>query len=129
MHARGTFEVKMGPLAAYNQDPAAQLGRASLDKVFHGDLEGTSQGEMLTAGSPQSGSAGYVAVERVKGTLHGKRGTFALQHHATMHAGAFSLEVVVVPGSGTDELKGLRGAMQIAIADGRHSYELEYDFD
>ena len=129
MHAHGTFEVKMASLAAYNAEPAAQLGRASLDKNFRGDLEGTSQGEMLTAGSPQSGSAGYVAVERVTGTLQGKRGSFALQHHATMHAGTFSLQVIVVPGSGTDDLKGLRGTMQIAIADGRHSYALDYDFE
>jgi len=129
MQARGDFEVKLAPLPSYNTEADAQLGRMSLDKTFHGELEAVSKGEMLSAGSPQSGSAGYVAVERVTGTLHGRRGSFALQHNATMHRGEFSLNVIVVPGSGTGELQGLRGAMQIIIADGRHSYEFEYEFE
>ena len=129
MHARGEFEVQLAPLAPYNNDADAQIARMSIDKVFHGDLEAASKGEMLSAGSPQSGSAGYVAVERVTGALRGRKGSFALQHDATMHRGEFSLNVIVVPGSGTGELQGLRGAMQIIIAGGQHSYELEYEFE
>ena len=129
MHARGEFEVKLAPLPPCNTDADAQLGRMSIDKIFHDDLEAASKGEMLTAGSPQSGSAGYVAVERVTGSLQGRRGSFALQHNATMHRGEFLLNVIVVPGSGTGELTGLRGAMNIIIADGRHSYDFEYEFE
>ena len=129
MHARGEFEVKLAPLSPYNSDADAQLARMSIDKVFHGDLEATSKGEMLSAGSPQSGSAGYVAAERVTGSLQGRRGSFALQHNATMHRGEFLLNVIVVPGSGTDELAGLRGTMDIIIAEGKHSYEFEYEFE
>ena len=129
MHARGEFEVKLAPLSPYNTDADAQLGRMSIDKIFQGDLEAAGKGEMLSAGSPQSGSAGYVAAERVSGSLQGRRGGFALQHNATMHRGEFFLNVIVVPGSGTGELAGLRGTMNIIIADGRHSYEFEYDFE
>ncbi len=129
MHARGEFEVKLAPLSPYNGDADAQLGRMSIDKVFHGDLEATSKGEMLSAGSPQSGSAGYVAAERITGNLQGRRGSFALQHNATMHRGEFSLNIIVVPGSGTGGLAGLRGKMDIIITDGRHSYDFEYEFE
>lgn len=127
MRATGDFEVKLAPLEPYNRDPGAALGRMSIDKVFQGGLQATGKGEMLSAGSPQSGSAGYVAIERVSGTLHGRRGSFALQHSASMHRGTFSLNITVVPGSGTDELQGLGGAMNIVIADGRHSYEFDYE--
>jgi hypothetical protein len=127
MRATGDFDVKLGPLESYNRDPGAALGRMSLDKVFEGDLQATSKGEMLSAGAPQSGSAGYVAVERVTGALHGRRGSFALQHSATMHRGTSSLSITVVPGSGTGELAGLSGTLNIIIADGKHSYEFEYE--
>jgi len=127
MRATGDFEVTLAPLEPCNRAEGAQLGRMSLDKVFHGDLEAASQGEMLSAGSPQSGSAGYVAIERVTGTLGGRRGSFALQHNATMHRGAFALNIIVVPGSGTGELEGLSGTMDVIIVDGRHSYEFEYE--
>lgn len=127
MRASGTFEVKLAPIEPYNRTPDAGLGRMSIDKVFEGDLQASSQGEMLSAGSPQSGSAGYVAVERVTGALHGRRGSFALQHSATMHRGAFSLSITVVPGSGTGALDGLSGTMNVIIADGRHSYEFDYE--
>lgn len=127
MRATGDFDVKLGPLEPYNRDPDAALGRMSLDKVFEGDLQATSKGEMLSAGAPQSGSAGYVAVERVTGALHGRRGSFALQHSATMHRGTSSLSITVVPGSGTGELAGLSGTLNIIIADGKHSYEFEYE--
>jgi hypothetical protein len=100
-----------------------------LDKQFHGDLEGTSRGQMLTAMTDVKGSAGYVAVERVSGTLRGRAGTFALQHNGTMTRGAPSLTITVVPDSGTDELAGLSGRMTIILTDGKHSYELEYALD
>ena len=122
-HAAGTFEVKLTPQA---DDGDPTLGRLSLDKQFHGDLEGTSRGQMLTAGTDVEGSAGYVAIERVRGTLHGRRGTFALQHSGTMTRGAPSLTIRVVPDSGTEELAGLSGKMSITIAEGRHSYDFEY---
>ncbi|MBI3715047.1 MAG: DUF3224 domain-containing protein [Betaproteobacteria bacterium] len=125
-HATGTFEVKVAPLAAYNADADAQVGRMSLDKQFHGDLEGSSKGEMLTAGNAAKGQAGYVAIERVTGKLQGKSGSFTFQHSGTMDRSAFSLTLTVVPGSGTDELTGLAGKMNIIIAGGKHSYEFDY---
>ena len=128
-HARGPFDVKLAPLEPYNKDADAKLGRMSLDKRFHGDLDATSQGEMLSTGSA-SGSGGYVAIERVTGTLHGRTGSFAMQHNATMTRGTPSLNIIVVPDSGTGELTGLSGKMNIVIAaGGAHSYEFEYTLD
>ncbi|HEX7917027.1 DUF3224 domain-containing protein [Rudaea sp.] len=125
-HAKGAFDVKLQPLEAYNKNADAGLGRMSIDKQFHGELDATSQGEMLHAGSAK-GSGGYVAVERVTGTLGGKRGSFALQHNATMTNGAPYLNIIVVPGSGTGELVGLDGTMKIIIeAGGKHFYEFDY---
>ena len=123
-HASGTFEVKLTPQGTYEKD--STLGRMSIDKQFHGDLEGTSKGEMLTGMTSVKGSAGYVAIEKVSGTLHGRRGTFILQHTGTMTRGAPQLSVTVIPDSGTGELAGLTGKMTIKIADGKHSYEFEY---
>ena len=124
--AGGTFDVKLSPQASDDESEGATLGRMSIDKQFHGDLEGTSKGEMLTAGTAVPGSAGYVAIERVAGTLHGRRGTFALQHSGTMTRGAPQLTITVVPDSGTGELEGLAGQMTIEIADKKHFYDLEY---
>jgi hypothetical protein len=124
--ATGPFEVKLNPQPAYNADESALLGRLSIDKLFHGDLEATSKGEMLTAGSAVKGSAGYVAIERVSGTLHDKTGGFALQHSGTMNRGTPSLVISVVPDSGTGELAGLSGTMSIEIVNGKHSYVLDY---
>lgn len=123
--ARGTFDVKVIPQAA---DDAAggPFGRLFLDKQFHGDLEGTSQGEMLSVMGDVKGSAGYVAIERVSATLNGRRGAFVLQHNATMNRGEPFLNIIVVPDSGSGELAGLSGSMRIVIADGRHSYEFDY---
>jgi hypothetical protein len=121
--ARGTFEVKLTPQAAAGD---SALGRLAIDKQFHGDLEGVSRGEMLTAMTPVNGSAGYVAIERVSGALHGRKGSFVLQHSGTMTRGAAELVISVVPDSGTGELAGITGRMVITIADGKHSYELEY---
>ncbi len=123
-HARGSFDVTLIPQAEDSSE-GASLGRQSIDKQFHGDLEATSKGEMLSAGTP-SGSAVYVAIERVKGTLHGRSGTFALVHHGTMTRAGQELTISVVPDSGTGELTGLRGTMSITIADGAHSYDFEY---
>jgi hypothetical protein len=123
-HASGTFDVKLTPQTTDGQDAA--LGRMSIDKQFHGDIEGTSKGEMLTGMTSVKGSAGYVAMEKVSGTLQGRHGTFILQHSATMDRGAPQLSVTVVPDSGTGELVGLSGKLMIKIADGKHSYQFEY---
>jgi hypothetical protein len=125
MHAQGEFEVKMSPQAE-NKGEGASLGRMSLDKQFRGDLVATSTGEMLTAMTPTQGSAVYVAIERVTGALHGKRGTFALAHTGTMNRGAPHLTINIVPDSGSGELAGIAGHMTIKIEAGKHFYELEY---
>ena len=125
-NASGTFEVKMMPQAAADGEDAP-VGRYSLDKQFGGDLVATSKGEMLAVGTPVEGSAGYVAMERVKGTLNGRSGSFALQHTGTMNRGAPELSVAVVPDSGTDQLVGLSGTMTIKIDAGKHFYEFEYN--
>lgn len=125
-NASGTFEVKMTPQAPGDKAAGAAVGRYSLDKQFRGNLEGTSKGEMLAVGTGVEGSAGYVAMEQVTGTLNGRKGTFALQHSGTMTRGAPQLSVTVVPDSGTDQLVGLSGRMEIKIADGKHFYEFEY---
>ena len=127
--ASGTFEVKLNPQPLHDGAAEATLGRLSIDKQFHGDLEATSKGEMLSAGTSVKGSAGYVAIEQVKGTLHGRAGTFVLQHSGTMNRGAPQLSVTVVPDSGTDQLVGLTGKMTINIAEGKHSYDFEYTLD
>jgi hypothetical protein len=126
MRATGPFDVKITPQTPDGTYEDAMLGRLTIDKQFHGDLEGTSRGQMLTGGTPVQGSAGYVAIERVSGTLNGKRGTFILMHTGTMANGQFNLAVNVVPDSGTDELVGLAGSMAIIIADKKHSYEFDY---
>jgi hypothetical protein len=125
-HATGTFEVKVTPQTSDDTSQDAMLGRMALDKQFHGDLEGASKGQMLTAGTAVKGSAGYVAIERVSGVLHGRSGTFILQHTGTMTRGALQLSITVVPDSGTDQLAGLAGTMNIIIAEGKHSYDFAY---
>ncbi len=124
--ASGTFEVKLTPQLLADTAADAMLGRLSIDKRFHGDLDAASKGEMLSAGTAVQGSAGYVAIERVSGMLHGREGSFVLQHNATMTRGAPALNIIVVPDSGTGELEGLSGQMSINIVDGRHFYEFEY---
>ena len=126
IHAHGMFEVKLNPQPLAHSVQDATLGRMSIDKQFHGDLEASSTGEMLSAGTGVEGSAGYVAIERVNGTLHGRSGTFVLQHNGIMRRGAPQLTIAVVPDSGTGELVGLAGTMAIMIADGKHSYDFEY---
>jgi hypothetical protein len=123
--ASGTFEVKITPQHE-DKSEGAVLGRMLLHKTFSGDLKGTSVGEMLTAMGTIEGSAVYVAVERFTGTLHGKRGTFALSHRGTVSRGAQSLSIEVAPDSGTGELTGIAGSMTIKIEGGKHFYEFDY---
>jgi Protein of unknown function (DUF3224) len=127
--ASGSFEVKLTPQPSGDKPEGSLLGRMSIDKQFHGDLEATSKGEMLSAGTAVKGSAGYVAIEHVSGTLHGRSGTFVLQHSGTMTRGTPQLSVTVVPDSGTGQLAGLAGKMTINIVGGKHSYEFEYTLD
>ena len=122
-HAHGTFTVKVQPLTPA---PAEGLSRFSIDKVIAGDLEGTTKGEMFSGGDPKQGVAGYVAIEVVTGSLNGKKGSFALQHSATMDVSGPKMQVIVVPGSGTGELMGIAGTFNIRIEGGQHFYEFDY---
>jgi hypothetical protein len=124
--ATGTFDVKLTPQAPDSSAAGDAIGRMILDKQFSGDLEAGSQGQMLAAMTAVAGSAGYVAIEQVRGTLHGKSGTFVLQHSGTMTRGVPQLVVTVVPDSGTGELAGLSGTMRIIIEGKQHSYEFDY---
>lgn len=127
MLATGEFEVNLQPLDPYNTGSAGTaLGRLSIDKAFHGDLEAQSQGEMLSAMTPAQDSAGYVAIEQVSGTLNGRAGSFVLQHFGIMHGGRNRLILEVVPESGTGELAGLSGSMRIDMKEGKHLYEFDY---
>ncbi|WP_092130699.1 DUF3224 domain-containing protein [Polaromonas sp. YR568] len=126
-HAAGTFEVNLVPQTLANADAGPLMGRLSINKTFSGDLQATSKGEMLSAGTVVKGSAGYVAMECVTGTLHGKSGSFVLQHSGTMNRGEPQLTVHVVPDSGTGELAGLSGTLGIRIADGKHFYTMDYE--
>jgi hypothetical protein len=126
MHASGTFEVKLIPQPPEDKADGSTLGRMSIDKQFHGDLEGASKGQMLSAMTDVKGSAGFVAIERVTGKLNGRSGSFVLQHSGSAIRGASQLSVTVVPDSGTGQLVGLAGTMTISIADGKHSYDLQY---
>lgn len=121
----GTFDVKLSPQAA-GENEEASIGRMLLDKTFHGDLDASSKGQMLAHMTSVKGSAGYVAMENVVGSLHGRKGSFVLQHSGTMNRGDASLILNVVPDSGTDQLEGLAGAMTITITDGKHYYGFDY---
>ncbi|MGB7202331.1 MAG: DUF3224 domain-containing protein [Pyrinomonadaceae bacterium] len=127
--AKGTFVVKVTPLAVEENVGDPLIGRLSLEKQLSGDLVGTSKGQMLGVQTEVKDSAGYVAMERFTGALGGKKGSFALQHLGTMQGGKFDLNVIVVPDSGTGELAGLTGKMNIIIKDGKHLYEFEYSFE
>lgn len=121
-HAKGTFEVKITPLPA---DSGAVAGRMAIDKQWEGDFVGTSKGEMLT-GMASANSGVYVAVERVTGSLNGKKGSFLLHHTGIMTRGEANLSISVVPDSGTEELAGIAGTVAITITDGKHYYDIEY---
>jgi hypothetical protein len=125
-HATGTFDVKLDPQGVDDKTGDATLGRMSIDKQIHGDLEATSMGQMLTAGTAVKDSGVYVAIERVSGTLHGRSGSFVLHHTGIMTRGAPHLTITVVPDSGTGQLVGLAGKMAITIVEGKHSYDFEY---
>jgi hypothetical protein len=124
--AKGSFSVEMKPLDEPAVADGVSLGRMALHKRFEGDLVAKSEGEMLTALTPVKGSAGYVAIERVTGTLDGHSGSFVFQHSGTMDGGDQRLSITVVPGSGTGELSGLSGGFTLRIAEGQHFYEFEY---
>lgn len=126
IHASGTFDVQLTPEANDSAPAGVALGRLAIDKQFHGNLEATSKGAMLSARTPVADSAGYVAIERVTGMLHGQPGSFVLQHNGMVTRGVSSLTIHVVPDSGTDELTGIAGEMTINIADGKHFYEFDY---
>lgn len=125
LHAQGSFAVTVKPT---DHSPDPTIGSFSLDKQIHGDLEATSQGEMLSAGDPKAGHAGYVAMERVTGTLNGKKGSFAMMHWGTLVPGQpYELRILVVPGSGTGELAGIEGAFTVHIdSSGKHTYSFDY---
>ncbi len=122
-HAEGTFTVDIRLLSPA---PAEGIGRFSINKTIHGDMEATTKGEMFTGGDPKKGLAGYVAVELVTGTLDGKHGGFALQHFATMDGRGPEMQVIAVPGSGTGELAGIEGTFTIRVENGQHFYEFDY---
>jgi hypothetical protein len=124
--ARGTFDVQLHAMPLEDITKESMLGRMSIDKQFHGDLRGTSKGQMLTVGTPTTGSAVYVAVERIEAELGGRHGTFAVHHRGIMNRGAASLTVSIVPDSGTGGLAGISGSMTIDVKDGEHLYTLEY---
>jgi hypothetical protein len=124
--AAGSFEVRLSPEAMSAVASESGLGRMSIDKTFKGDLTATSKGEMLAYRSSVQGSAGYVAMETVSGTLHGRKGSFVLQHSSTMTRGMPTQSITVVPDSGTDELSGLAGNLTIQIEQGQHFYKFSY---
>jgi len=124
--ATGPFEVKLNPESLSDIAGKTGLGRLSLDKKFQGDLVAVSQGEMLSFRSSVQGSAGYVAMETVTGTLHGRHGSFVLQHSSTMTRGVPEQSITVVPDSGTGELAGLSGRLLITIVEGQHAYRFDY---
>lgn len=125
--ATGNFEVKTIPQPPEEAAGGEAIGRLLLDKHFHGDLEAESIGTMLGARTAVAGSAGYVAIEKVTGSLKGRAGSFLLQHYGLMTRGALEQTVTVIPDSGTDELAGMSGKMIIQIENGTHAYRLEYD--
>ena len=126
--ASGAFDVQMQPQPAAHETPTpgATLGRLLLSKTYHGDLQATAQGQMLSALTPTTGSAGYVAIEHVTGTLHGRAGSFVLQHSGLMNRGEKQLVITVVPDSGSGELAGLQGRLDIRISEGQHFYDMAY---
>jgi Protein of unknown function (DUF3224) len=127
MIAKGSFDIAVHPEPPYDAQDGVTLARVRVEKRFAGPLDATSEVNMIGARTPVEGSAGYVAIERVAGTLDGKRGTFILQHTGAMTRGALSLSVTVVPDSGTGELQSISGHMAIQIVDGKHFYEFAYE--
>jgi len=127
--AKGTFQVELRREPPYDVSDGVSLGRTAIDKIFSGDLRGTSTAQMLSAAGEVKGSAGYVAIERFVGSLDGRTGSFVLQHFGVMTRGTGELKVSVVPDTGTGELRGIAGRLNIEIKDGRHEYVFEYSFE
>jgi hypothetical protein len=125
-HATGTFEVETKPQGEQDAAGGVTLGRMSLDKHFHGDLEAVGKGEMLTALTGVAGSAGYVAIERVTGRLYGRKGSFVFQHTGSMNRGDQQLSISVVPDSGAEQLTGISGEFTLNIVNGKHYYAFDY---
>ena len=125
IHVAGAFDVQLSPRAP-DAEADASVGRLTIDKQFHGALEATSRGQMLASQGSVEGSAGYVAMEQVSGTLEGRTGTFVLMHTGVMTRGKPGLTISVVPDSGTGELAGLSGTMSIEISEGKHFYHFDY---
>ncbi len=123
--AKGPFDVKIVPQPPDAGSQVTTVGRMSIDKQYHGDLEATGLGQMLAAGSPNS-SGVYVAIEHVTGTLGGRKGSFVLHHRGIMSRSQPELAIAVVPDSGTDELAGLSGNLAIEIVDKKHFYTFDY---
>jgi hypothetical protein len=123
----GTFEVKLSPQAAEEGVGDPTVARMGLHKQFHGDLQAIARGQMLATMTDVEGSAGYVAMDRVTGSLHGRNGSFSLQHSGTMNRGSPHLSISIVPDSGTGELTGITGTLGIRIEQGQHFYDLEYE--
>ncbi len=126
MRAAGSFQVKLAPIPMHDESIGG-VGRLSIDKQYLGDLNGAGRGEMLSALGSVQGSAAYVAIERVSGTLHGRAGSFVIQHRGIMTRGAPELVITVVPDSGTDELAGISGSMSIDIRGKDHFYTFDYE--
>jgi hypothetical protein len=124
--AKGTFEVKVTPQPVQVDVGDPTVGRMAIAKQFTGDIQGYSKGQMLAVGTPIDGSAGYVAMERVTASVHGREGSFALQHTGTINRGNPELSITIVPDSGTDALAGIAGDLSIVVENGVHSYVLAY---
>lgn len=124
--AKGTFEITMAQIGMENVPAEAGLARMSIAKKYAGDLDGSGVGQMMACGSPASGSGVYVAIERVTAAVGGKSGSFALHHRGIMEDGKPTLEIRVVPGSGTGALVGVTGELRIEVVEKQHYYEFEY---
>ncbi len=128
MQAKGEFEVTRIPQDELDIGGGATVGHSRFDKRFHGPLEATSVVHMLALMTPVPGSGAYVAIERIEGTLDGRRGSFFAQHNGIMDRGRPSLDLTVVPDSGSGELTGLHGRIAIDIVEGKHFYTFDYGF-
>ena len=127
MQAKGEFDVKRTPQGSLDMGDGFEIGHMRFDKRFHGPLAATGVVHMLAAMSPVEGSGAYVAIERIAGSLDGRSGSFLAQHNGVMDRGAPSLDLTVVPDTGTDALAGLRGRIAIDIVDGKHFYTFDYE--
>jgi hypothetical protein len=123
-HAKGSFDVTITP---QDSAPDATVARMLLYKEFHGDLEAIAHGEMMAAHEPLTGAGVYVALDRVTGTLHGRRGSFLMAHRGIRNADGQELSIVIVPGSGTGQLTGIAGTVGIEIAGKEHFYSVDYE--